>query len=386
MTALLMTAHSGSAQQCTEEDHHPENGGYFIVGAAGVSDTTNLDSAHGQKLPDFRWDNSVPYPHGQFVICDPSKGRCSDECTKAPGCQQFMSSHTCSILRFCNNETEHTVHRMKDYKASEACDFTDAELVGRTLAESDTGCVDYVFEEDHELTEYYFASEAGCAQGQKLAVKIADFTMTADQCTQIGLTTPRIRDCDCRLQKKPSTLGEPCRTAFSDSCQSVVQEGDCCESGTCISTLEDFSHPDGKAKEQARRDECEDEKPGLCYNEDGKGTDTNRMGSTNCCTQTCKSCGTEDSAFAQWKPCADVDASNMTASCGFLSRYDSEPFVCDFSKCASGDHWSSDGEAMKALLAQDPSSSDDNDTSSASAAPVALLLLAVSSFGLISSA
>lgn len=44
-----------SSQQCNEDDHHPENGGYFIVGAAGESDRTNLDSAHGQKLPDPTW-------------------------------------------------------------------------------------------------------------------------------------------------------------------------------------------------------------------------------------------------------------------------------------------------------------------------------------------
>lgn len=41
--------------QCNEEDHHPENGGYFYVGVAGESDTTNLDSAHGQKLPNATW-------------------------------------------------------------------------------------------------------------------------------------------------------------------------------------------------------------------------------------------------------------------------------------------------------------------------------------------
>lgn len=47
-----------AGQQCNEEDHHPENGGYFIVGAAGESDRTNLDSAHGQKLPDATWSAS----------------------------------------------------------------------------------------------------------------------------------------------------------------------------------------------------------------------------------------------------------------------------------------------------------------------------------------
>ena len=46
---------SGVASQCNENDHHPENDGYYLTGAAGLSNTTNLDSAHGQKLPDNTW-------------------------------------------------------------------------------------------------------------------------------------------------------------------------------------------------------------------------------------------------------------------------------------------------------------------------------------------
>lgn len=45
----------GVASQCNEDDHHPENGGYFQIGAAGLSNETNLDVSHGQKLPDDTW-------------------------------------------------------------------------------------------------------------------------------------------------------------------------------------------------------------------------------------------------------------------------------------------------------------------------------------------
>ena len=45
----------GAFAQCNEDEHHPENGGYFFVGAAGVSSDVDLDSAHGQKLPNSTW-------------------------------------------------------------------------------------------------------------------------------------------------------------------------------------------------------------------------------------------------------------------------------------------------------------------------------------------
>ena len=46
---------NGVASQCNIDEHHPENGGYFFSGAAGLSDATNLDSAHLQKLPNSTW-------------------------------------------------------------------------------------------------------------------------------------------------------------------------------------------------------------------------------------------------------------------------------------------------------------------------------------------
>lgn len=295
------------------------------------------------------------YPRGEFVVCDPTNDRsCRPECAQTPGCQNFMSSHTCSILRFCPDTADAKVFLMKDFEHSESCNFEGAvelaverrDLQGAT-GESGIPCIDYVFEEDHELTEYFFSSPDGCATGQRLGVKIQDFEMTAAQCEAIGFTTQRLRNCDCLLQKNPSTLGEPCRTAFSDSCQSVVQEGECCESGTCISKLEDYSHPMGMEAETKRREECDDAVPGLCYNEDGKGTDTNRMGSTNCCTHTCSSCGIETSPFVKWHPCNSFDSKSQTANCGFLSRYDDKAFVCDFSKCQDGDPWAAQGQALQ---------------------------------------
>ena len=266
----------------------------------------------------------------------------------------MYSSHTCSILQFCPPDgmnTSETVYELPNQDALNSCDFSEAKAVGVMNGpgtEEANGCYEHVFEEDHELTEYFFSSQEGCTQGQKLAVKIADFSMTADQCAQIGHTTPRIRSCDCRLQEKESTLGEPCRSAFSDSCQAAVIETDeCCAAGTCLSIFEDYTHPEGKTKEDDRQAACDDDMPGLCYNEDGAGTDTNKEGSTNCCSNTCVGCGIQDNPLAQWKECTALNASDSSASCGFLSRYDRDPFLCDFKKCAEDDHWHPSGEAYK---------------------------------------
>ena len=292
------------------------------------------------------------------MVCDPQTDRyCRAPCDDEPGCKQYYATHTCSILRFCpaaDDDSPQIVYELPDVEAIGSCDFTSAKVLGEMngLQSDSEGCYQYAFEEDHELTEYFFASKEGCYQGQRLAVKVEDFTMTADQCKKIGLTTPRIRNCDCRLQKKPSTLGEPCRTAFSDSCQEVVLEGDCCESSTCLSKFEDYNHPEGKAKEDERASSCSDEVPGLCYNEDGLGTDTNRAGSTNCCTMTCSQCGIKANPLAQWKPCTGLNADEQGVSCGFLSRYDPEPFQCDFSLCAVGDHWHPDGNAFKVAFGE----------------------------------
>ena len=151
------------------------------------------------------------YPHGEKVICDPEvDGRSCRAPCDTEGCEQFFATHTCSILSFCpSSDATETVYELPDDDAIRDCDFSSAVALGEMNgAESaDDGCFRYSFEEDHELTDYFFASKEGCEQGQRLKVKVEDFSMTADQCIKIGLTTPRIRNCDCRLQKQASTLG-----------------------------------------------------------------------------------------------------------------------------------------------------------------------------------
>eukprot|EP00980_Cylindrotheca_fusiformis_P018999 scaffold6369_cov99-Cylindrotheca_fusiformis.AAC.3 len=290
-----------------------------------------------------------------------------------------MDSHTCSILRFCppaNAQTEDAqiVYRMLDEESMNSCDFDTATEIGTTLqAGSDDGCVEYAFEEDHELTDYFFSSPEGCDSGQKLMIHIEDFTETAEQCKAIGNASSRIRNCDCRFEKKESTLPEPCRTAFSDQCEFMTVKTDtCCEEGTCLSKIEDYNDPLGKEAETKRQAECDDNTPGLCYNEDGLGTDTNRQGSTNCCTRTCTECGIQDNPFALWKPCTSGNANDQTANCGFLSRYDQEAFVCDFSKCEEDDHWHPSRDPYKKYfkIVEDSNQQDDTNQDDSSASMV----------------
>jgi len=364
---LVLIATIGSALAiCNTDDHHPENDGYFFKGVSGLTDEVNPDSNHGHRLPNATWVPGAYYPYGEKKICDAAMDPfCRPPCSEEPGCSQFVTSHTCSILQFCppEGDTEgKKVYKMPDFEATEGCDFTNAQELGRTLeVGSETGCFEYAFEDDHELTDYYFSSQEGCNEGQKIAVQIVDFTETADQCSQMGLTTSRIRNCDCRLEKKGSTLSEPCRSAFSDSCMAVMNEGegDCCDTGTCISTLEDFSHPDGTKLELERRSQCDDDMPGMCYNEDGMGTATNREGSTDCCSHQCSTCGIELSPSVMWKPCTAFDGEAKTGKCGYLSRYDQEMFECDFSLCDDDNKWSINGEAF-AKAAGIPFKSDES--------------------------
>jgi hypothetical protein len=357
---LVASVAAQTKDSCIPGRHFNDDDGYFVAGVGGLSTDVDLDSAHGQKAPNSTWAAGLTYPAGEYEILT---GRVPENCKVAPGCRQYYSLHTCSQLQFCNAPGDmegQDVYQLPTQEALDACDFSEAILVGNTASadsrrrelthsakrdlQESSLCYEFPFEVDHELTNYFFSSQENCAAGQKIAVQINDYDETADACYRIGETTGRLRNCDCRLEKKPSTLGEPCRTEFSDRCFEIMQvdrpDDGCCEREDCISTLDDFSHPDGNAKELARRDSCDDSVPGLCYNEDGLGTDTNRLGSTNCCSRTCTECGTALGPYVLWKPCENLDGT--TADCGLLSRYDRAPFQCDFSLCEDEETWNVD--------------------------------------------
>eukprot|EP00536_Pseudo-nitzschia_multiseries_P011428 jgi/Psemu1/308179/fgenesh1_kg.386_\ len=108
----------------------------------------------------------------------------------------------------------------------------------------------------------------------------------------------------------------------------MMPDDECCEAGTCMSKLEVFDTLEGQEHELTRRESCDDAIPGNCYNMNGFATDVSQNGSTDCCSQTCSSCGSETASGASFEICTSNDPDTMTATCGRLSRYAQEDFVC----------------------------------------------------------
>jgi hypothetical protein len=298
-------------------------------------------------IPEGTWT----YPHGEV----------------GPRGPNYRVLYTCSKLTFCNPEgvpdaeadasgrqlidqfSEQDIWEIPSKEEFDACDFTNAVLIGTTSA---TSCVE--IEKDDLTPEgevFFYASKENCEAGQKIAAAISDYENTVAQCGAIATHIPgtdRIRTCDCDFQKKPFSerYHGLCALAYQESCYSVMQPGDCCEEGTCLSKLETFDNQMGKDHELARRETCDDNIPGLCYNMDAVATDMSGNGSTDCCSQTCSTCGSETASGAVFEVCTSNTPDNMTATCGRLSRYTLEDFVCDFSKCAEDSHWGSGGDAV----------------------------------------
>jgi len=354
LTSLLPSMVSG---ECKD----PSTGASITEGAWNMNgvnstwiparlDENNINTQNPSwTIPDETWS----YPHGEMGERGPN----------------YMSQYSCSKLQFCNPEggapgdlsnaaggrrlidefSQQDVWKLASKEAFDACDFTDAELIGTTSA---TSCVEV---EKDDLTmeseKSYYASKENCEAGQKLAVMVSDWESTATQCAAIALHTPassRIRGCDCDFNKKPfsARYANLCAKAYQEACMNVMMPGDCCDTDTCMSKLETFDTPEGTEHELARREECSDEIPGNCYNMNGIASDMSMDGSTECCTQTCSSCGSELASGAVFEICSSNVPGNMTATCGRLSRYSLENFICDFSKCPQDSHWGGTGDAV----------------------------------------
>jgi len=310
-------------------------------------DNINTDNP-GWTIPDELWS----YPHGE-------KGR------RGPN---YRTQYTCSKLSFCNPEgapadtadeadgrklvdefSLQDVWKLASNDAFDACDFTDAVLIGTTNA---TSCVEVEKDDlvaDGELS--FYASKENCAAGQKIAVQVADWESTMQQCRAIAEHIPasgRVRECDCDFSRTPfaASYGRLCARSYQVGCFNVEMPGDCCDTGTCMSKIEVFDTPEGNAYEMARREGCSDDIPGNCYNMNGVASDMSTDGSTDCCSQTCSSCGSELASGAVFEMCTSNVPGNMTATCGRLSRYSLEDHICDFSKCATDTHWASKGDAV----------------------------------------
>ena len=101
--------------------------------------------------PPFSTTSSY-YPYGQSTVCDPEQDpNCREPCDTEPGCEQYYSTHTCSILHFCpaaDATSTEALYELPDFEATKTCDFSSAIVLGEMNgAQSDSdGCFQYVFD------------------------------------------------------------------------------------------------------------------------------------------------------------------------------------------------------------------------------------------------
>mmetsp|Transcript_23651 Transcript_23651/g.23910 ORF Transcript_23651/g.23910 Transcript_23651/m.23910 type:complete len:377 (+) Transcript_23651:1076-2206(+) len=258
--------------------------------------------------------------------------------------------------------SEQEVMHMASKQAFEECDYTDAVSMGTTNATHACVLVSPKDDLTAEGTMDYYASAVPehCVAGQKIAVTVGDHDAQARSCGAIAMHIPasdRLRNCDCTFDKKPFSARYPslCAYGYQEECFALMADAgeDCCESETCFSNMEVFATDEGKEYELNRRTECNDDIPGNCYNMDGVANDLSEDGSTDCCSQTCRTCGSELASGAVWETCTSNTPSDMTATCGRLSRYAPTEHICDFTQCPVDSVWGTSNPAIYAYMGVD---------------------------------
>jgi hypothetical protein len=259
LSALAIPTTIVTGGSCTITDHHPDNDGYHIIGVNGYKsihakedpDDITKYGDWGQKADDYLWTSNqslATYPKAEQTAC--AKGL-SESCsypnypvsyeyvcvqTRASEsvCRSETDEHewrkiqTCSIMRFAFAEDSgSTVFRMTNNATFQACDFTDAEEItdGGQLP-SGASFRDYVFEDSSLDGTFYFASQSGCEEGQKIAVKVLDLYDTkhdpAKTAGALGVHG-RIQHCDCDHAINPSSsMTEAAHAGFIEGCKTEM--------------------------------------------------------------------------------------------------------------------------------------------------------------------
>jgi len=340
----------------------------MMSGASITAGAWNMNGVNKTWIPPRLDSNNVNTQNPSWTIPDGTWAYAMGEMgQRGPN---YVSQYTCSKLTFCNPEStagdtgkrklvdefsQQDVWQLSK-EAFDACDFTDAVLIGTTSA---TSCVEV--EKDDLSPEgeiSYYASKENCEAGQKVAVMVSDYEGISYNCAAIAAHVPastRLRECDCDFSKKPFSASYPtiCAQAFQEACMAIMLPGDCCDTGTCMSALEVFDTNAGQEYEIERREGCNDDIPGNCYNMNGVASDMSMDGSTDCCGQTCSKCGSELASGAVFEMCTANTPGNMTATCGRLSRYSQVDFVCDFKNCPEDSHWGTKNEALYKYMGVD---------------------------------
>ena len=230
---------------CGTNKHFDENAGYYIEGINGIIQD-DRDPITGKMADDGTWEPNRYYPHGDVTSkpcqwwsscpggpwgqdlwdsvtnswLDGASFLCTVGCPTGPitYTTNYIIAHTCAKLRFeYKNDSGSTVYEMPNKEALDSCDFTDAILKCDENS-GDPHC-DIHYEANDQKKIYYYASKKGCEDGQKAAVNVVeDFSTQYEQCYGSGFRSNRIMNGDCGFQVKPSSLIDPCHTAFFAGC------------------------------------------------------------------------------------------------------------------------------------------------------------------------
>ena len=221
---------------CNLDDHHGPlvgaadvHGGFYVEGVNGVINSER-DLTSGKRADDGTWEVGIEYNHGQMVLC--TGMFCSAESLVTPY-PLYVTAHTCAAIRFTYApNSSSTVYELPNQQALDSCDFSHAILRGDEAAGSPH--FDVLIDYDHDKTVYFYASRVGCTDGQKVAVNVVeDHESNFAQCEGMGAGSSRIRHCDCNHQLKPSTLIDPCHTAFVYGClRDMPDDLSCCPDET----------------------------------------------------------------------------------------------------------------------------------------------------------
>jgi hypothetical protein len=287
-SALATTVVTGS-EACSASGH-PETGGFYITGFGEKADETpdvpvldargrpcsehpkslTCDTAHhnyilahededdpssfgdtGQRADDTLWEKNPekPYPNALPKPCTVNE-MWGTYCEDIALTHSFMTPMTCSIMRFSYPaDSGSTVFKMKDNSSFQACDFTDAEQIDEAgTLPSGMKHVDYPFDYDSADTTAYFASQNGCDEGQKVAIRITggtrdgarEYMSTYDACFTMGVDDRqgRIKNCDCDGSKyRMAGQNEVCHTGYVNGCRYNSPDDDsCCNPDTVAET------------------------------------------------------------------------------------------------------------------------------------------------------
>jgi hypothetical protein len=217
-SALAVTTSAIIGGTCTLSSDHPENGGYHIIGVGGYKAVTAAEDqddkstygVSGQLADEYLWTSdqtAVTYQAFQALPSPCAKGLQTDRYGNTEPCGSEMEHHewkmvtTCAILRFSwpTTDSDSTVYMLTGNDTFQNCDFTGAtQITDGGVLPSGSNFVDKVFESTDIDEKFYFASQIGCEQGQKIAVAVTEpYADSYAKAYLDGQWTTRIRACDC---------------------------------------------------------------------------------------------------------------------------------------------------------------------------------------------